>query len=217
MFNHIRHELPELTQINEASGRYYGTLTGKRYPSVTSVVGIRSKSDILEWRKRVGEEEATRASRRAANRGTKIHSYCEDYLNNKPVNPDLVDSMVWNSMIPELNRIDDIHFIEQRLWSDKLQVAGTVDCIAKYDGRLAVIDFKTSGRVKTLDDIHGYFHQTAAYSFMAWERVGILAEDLVIIMGCDESNTALVFKQKVKKWLPEFITIREEYAKLYNR
>ena len=51
---------------------------------------------------------------------------------------------------------------------------------------------------------------------MAWERVGILAEDLVIIMGCDESNTALVFKQKVKKWLPEFITIREEYAKLYN-
>ena len=78
MFNHIHHELDELEQINEANARYYETPEGKRYPSVTSVVGIRSKSDILEWRKRVGEEEANRISRRAANRGTKIHSYCED-------------------------------------------------------------------------------------------------------------------------------------------
>lgn len=217
MIKHIRHDIPSLEQINEASARYYVTPDGAKYPSVTSVVGMLSKAAIQEWRNRVGEEEANRVSKRAANRGTKIHSYCEDYLNNKSVNPDLVDSMMWSAMKPELDKIDNVHFIEQRLWSDKFQVAGTVDAIGEYEGKLAVIDFKTSSRVKTLDDIDGYFLQTACYSFMAWERVGILAEDLVIIMGCDETNHALVFKQKVKKWLPKFIEVRADYAKLYNR
>jgi len=216
MFTHIQHDLPSLEQINESNARYYKTPTGKKYPSVTSVVGIESKASILEWRKRVGEEEANRVSRRAANRGTKIHSYCESYLNNETVVPDLVDSLVWNSLIPELNKINNIHFLESQLWADKLQVAGTVDCVAEYNGRLAVIDFKTSSRVKRLEDIHSYFWQTACYSYMVWERVGLVAEDLVIIMGCDESDQALVFKQNVKKWLPEFIDIRKTYAKLYN-
>ena len=216
MFIHLHHDLPEIEQINESDARYYLTPAGKKYPSVTSVLSITSKDQILEWRKRVGEEEANRISRRAAARGTRIHSYCEDYLHNRQVTPDLVDSMIWKSMIPELEKINNIHFIEKRLWSDRLQVAGTVDVIADFDGVLSIIDFKTSTRVKTIDQISGYFQQASCYSFMAWERVGILAEQLVIIMGCDESNKPLVFKQKVKKWLPSFIQIREDYAKIYN-
>lgn len=209
----IEHDFQPLKRIDSPAGRVYETPTGKKYPSVTSVLGMMDKSSLFEWRKRVGEEEANRVSARAARRGTVIHSLCEDYLNGLQTEPGMFDAQVFNSLKPHLDRIDNIHALESKLYSDYLQVAGTVDCVAEYDGRLSVIDFKTSGRLKSRDDIHGYFIQTAAYAVAFEERTGIPVSRLVILMGVDNEQP-LIFKEKRDDWIGQFIELREAYGKL---
>ena len=169
----------------------------------------------MAWRKAVGEEEANRISSRASRRGTDVHSLCEDYLLNKEVNPSPFDLEVFNSIKPHLNRINNIHCLETPLYSNHLQVAGTVDCIAEFDGRLSIIDFKTSKRIKSRDEIHSYFMQTSAYAVMFEERTGIPVDRLVIIMSIDDSDP-LIFIEKRDTWIQEFVNLRQDYSKLKN-
>ena len=145
MFNHIALELPKLKRVTNTDGsRVYETPTGKKYPSVTTVTGLLKKDIITAWRKQVGNEEANKISSTAAKRGTRIHTLCEKYLLNEEVSVGMFDNEMWDSLRPLLDDIDDIYALEQPLYSDHLQVAGTVDCIAKYKGKLSVIDFKSS-------------------------------------------------------------------------
>lgn len=213
MFQHIKHDIPKLARIDTPTGRKYQTVSGRSYPSVTSILGIINKTEIAEWRARVGEEEANRVASRAARRGTSLHSLCENYLLNKEVNPGYFDLETFNSIKPLLNRIDNIHCLETPLYSHHLQAAGTVDCIAEYEKRLSIIDVKTSKRIKHRDDIHSYFMQTAAYAVMFEERTGIPVDQLVILMTVDDEKP-LVFKEKRDDWIKEFINLREDYAKL---
>ena len=215
-FQHIQHDIDQLVRVDSSSGRVYQTPSGKTYPSVTSVLGLLGKAEILAWRARVGEEEANKVSARAARRGTAIHSLCEDYLLNKDVNPGPFDLETFRSISPILDRINNIHCLETQLYSDYLQVAGTVDCIAEFDGKLSIIDFKTSKRLKTRDDIHGYFMQTAAYAVMFEERTSIPVGRLVIIMSVDD-DSPLLFQEKRDDWINRFIELREDYSKLHNR
>lgn len=217
MFEHIHHDIPKLVRIDSEGGRVYETPTGTKYPSVTSVIGILGKAAIHEWRARVGEEEANRVSARAAKRGTSIHSLCEDYLLNKDVKPNIFDLEVFNSIKPRLDKISEVHCLETQLFSHHLRVAGTVDCIARYAGKMSVIDFKTSKRLKTRDEIHTYFMQTAAYAVMFEELTGIPVSQLVIIMAVDDYKEPLVFIEKRDDWIDEFINVREDYSKLYNK
>lgn len=215
-FQHIKHDIDKLVRVDSPNGRIYQTPTGKSYPSVTSVLGILGKKEIMEWRARVGEEEANRVSARAARRGTAVHTLCENYLLNKEVEPGPFDLETFNSIRPFLDRINNIHCLETQLYSDYLQVAGTVDCIAEFDGKTSIIDFKTSKRIKTRDDIHGYFMQTSAYAVMFEERTGIPVGKLVIIMSVDDEKP-LLFVEKRDDWIHRFIELRQDYSKLYNR
>lgn len=210
MINHIHHEFGKLVQVNSEAGRVYQTPTGKKYPSITSVTGLLNKDSIIEWRNRVGNEEANKISQRASKRGTAMHSLCEDYLSNKFVEPTPFDYEMWNSLVPHLNVINNVHALESRLYSDHLTVAGTVDCIAEYEGRLSVIDFKTSSRVKTAEEISNYFMQCSAYAVAFEERTGIPVSRLTIIMGVDD-HKALVFHEKRDKWIDKFIKLRSDY------
>lgn len=214
MFNHIHHDIAKLRRVDSPAGRVYQTPSGRAYPSVTAVTGLHGKDAIMAWRKRVGEEEANRVSRRATTRGTRVHTLCEDYISNKPVTADLFDQEAWQSLVPELDKINNIHCLETQLYSDHLEVAGTVDCIAEYNGKVSVIDFKTSKRVKKKSDIHSYFMQTSAYAVMFEERTGIPVSRLVILMTVDDEPEASVFVEKRDDWIGEFIELREAYKKL---
>ena len=75
-------ELPKLVRTNIGGRRHYDTPSGS-YPSITSVLDIRNKEGILAWRKRVGNEEANRISKRATTRGTHFHSLLEKYFLNE--------------------------------------------------------------------------------------------------------------------------------------
>lgn len=215
-FHHIVHDIPKLVRVDTENGRLYQTPSGRAYPSVTSVLSILGKREIMEWRKRVGEEEANRISGRAKSRGTAVHSLCESYLRNEKVEPGPFDLDTFRSLQPLLDRIDNIHCLETQLYSNYLQVAGTVDCIAEFDGKTSVIDFKTSTRVKSRDDIHGYFMQTSAYAVMFEELTKIPVGRLVILMSVDNEDP-LVFVEKRDDWIDQFIKIREDYSKLNNR
>lgn len=211
-FQHIAHDIPNLVRVDTENGRLYQTPSGRAYPSVTAVTGLLGKEDIIEWRKRVGEEQANRISTRAAKRGTAVHKLCESYLLNEASEVSIFDIESFNSLVPELDKINNIHCLETKLYSDYLQVAGTVDCIAEYEGKLSVIDFKTSGREKQRDEIHNYFMQTAAYAVMFEERTGIPVSRLVILMSVDDHGVA-IFNEKRDAWISQFINLREEYRK----
>lgn len=180
--------------------RYYTLEDGTRLPSVTTVVGAQKKQAIMEWRQRVGEEEANRVSRQATSRGTNVHTICENYLNNKPdymkgIMPDALEYFL--SIKPYLNKINNIHYQEVALWSKQLGLAGRVDCIGEYEGQLSVIDFKTASRPKSRESIMDYFWQTCAYALMYEELIGEPINNLVIIMAVKDEKP-LIFREQTE-------------------
>lgn len=208
----IRHDIPQLKRIDSPAGRVYATPSGESYPSVTSVVGLLKAQQIQEWRARVGNEEANKVSGRASRRGTAIHSLCEDYLKTGQASPNMFDQEMFHSIRPLLDRIDNIHCLETPLYSHHLKVAGTVDCIAEFDGKLTVIDFKTASKPKQRDWIHDYFMQTSAYAVAFEELTGIPVGRLTIIMGVDNSEP-LLFQEKRNDWIFEFRKLREQFKR----
>jgi genome maintenance exonuclease 1 len=213
MRNFIYYDFPKLERVTTDGMRLYNTPSGKPYPSVTTVTGLHNAKGIAEWRRRVGEEEANRISTRASSRGTRIHKYCEDYLRGNIFEADMFDLEMFNSIKPQLDQIDNIHCLETPLYSDFLQVAGTVDCIAEFQGKLSVIDFKTASKPKDRDDIYNYFMQTAAYAVAFEERTGIPIGRLVIIMAV-ENDDPRWFIEKRDNWIAGFRKLRLEYKNL---
>ena len=150
----------------------------------------------MAWRRKVGEDVANAISKKATGRGTNVHTLCERYLNNDVLGDIMPDALeMFRSLKPLLNRIDNIHYQECALWSKQLGMAGRVDCIAEFDGKLSVIDFKTSKKIKSEAHIEDYFWQTTAYSLMYEEMIGRPIDDIVIIMAVEDEQP-LLFKQK---------------------
>lgn len=214
MTNFINHDFPKLKRITREDGfRVYETPSGLLYPSVTTVIGHGKNEYVEKWKERVGEEEVERVRQRAGARGTRIHTLCENFFLDKPLDVSFFDQEIFNQIKPELENIDNIHCLETQLYSDYLKVAGTVDCLAEYKGRLSVIDFKTSARNKHRSEISSYFEQTASYAVAFEERTGIPVNNLVIIMGIDESNKGKVFIEKRDDWVKSFMKKRFDFHK----
>jgi len=205
--------LEDLQSVTLATGgRFYKLPDGTKLPSVTTVIGAKKKDAIIAWRKRVGEEAANKISKKATSRGTNVHTLCERYLNNDALGEIMPDAReMFLPLKPYLNRINNIHYQEQALWSVGIGMAGRVDCIGEYDGVLSVIDFKTSKRVKKREDIDDYFAQCTAYACMYEELVGKSIDQLVIIMAVEDSEP-LVFIEKTADHLNNLL----EYIKFYR-
>ena len=197
MFNYCPpRKLDDLKSETINNGRFYTTPDGKKLPSVTTVIGAMGKKAIYEWRQRVGADEANRISRIASGRGTRMHTLCEKYLNNEEFVKPMPDALsLFNTIKPYLNNINNIHYQECALWSTRIGMAGRVDCIAEYNGVLSVIDFKTSSRVKTKEDIPAYFAQCVAYALMYEELVGVKIHQIVVIMAVEGSDP-IVFVER---------------------
>ena len=157
-FNHVGNDLKDLKTENIEGKRYYVTPKGNKYVSITSLLGNLSKQSIIEWRRRVGEAEANKISRQASSRGTRVHNICESYIQNQVgiLEGELPDAIeMFNSIVPLLDRIDNIHVVEGALFSDDLGVAGRTDLIGEFDEKLSVIDYKTSRKRMTWEMCHG--------------------------------------------------------------
>jgi len=213
-FNHVGNDLKDLKTENINGKRYYATPEGNKYVSITSLLGNLSKQSIIEWRRRVGEAEANKISRQASSRGTRLHNICESYIQNQErilegVLPDAID--MFNSIVPLLDRIDNIHVVEGALYSDDLGVAGRTDLIGEFDEKLSVIDYKTSRKKKTWEMCHGYFMQGAFYAHAYEELTGISINDIVIIMAV-ENDKPLLFKETKDRWIEPLKQVITKYS-----
>jgi heme-degrading monooxygenase HmoA len=193
--------LPQLKVIETEGKRLYVTPEGNKYPSVTTVTGWKKREFFAEWRKKNPEE-----SKYALQRGNDFHLLIEKYLNNEQVerHSDSKTQKLFDQVKSELHNIDKILCQEVALWSDTLKLAGRVDCIAEYDGKLSIIDFKTSKKMKDEFEIEEYFLQATCYAIMLEERTGIQISNIVILMSCDDGST-LVFQQKPKKYIKKLM------------
>lgn len=209
-------ELPKLISETQPNGtRHYVTPNGVKLPSVTTVTGAKKKKSIMEWRNRVGEQEANRISRAASGRGNRVHNLAEKYLRNEKMElrSEMPDSLVmFRSLMPSMQRINNIHYIEEILWSEKIGLAGRVDLIAEWDGVLSVIDFKTSKKIKTREDIPDYFAQCTAYSMMYEEQVGFPIDQIVVIMAV-ENAFPLIFTEKTGDYIDSLVEHIQFYQK----
>lgn len=215
-FEHIGVDLgyDDINAETTDTGRKYKCPNGISYPSVTTVLSILSEDAIRAWRKRVGEEEANKISHRAATRGTAVHSIIEDYINNKEdysegYMPNVIENFKDVKGILD-ERIGKVYAQEVPLYSEHLELAGRVDCVAEFDGVLSIVDFKTSRKLKKKEWIEGYFIQESAYAIMWEERTGIPIVNLVTIISVD-GEEAQVFKEHRDNWAPKLLETINEY------
>ena len=214
-FKHLNiHNFPNLKAKTTEKGRRY-FVEGNAYPSVTTVIGEMKKKSIIEWRRKVGEEEANAISKRATTRGNKCHKLAEDYLSNKPLDrykDDVLSLGLFHQIRPYIDKINNIHALEESLYSHTLKLAGRVDCIAEYDNELAIIDFKTSTKFKREEWVQDYFSQETAYAIMFQELTGLKVKQIVTIIAV-ETGTPQVF---VKKDILTYVPKLKEYIDYYK-
>jgi genome maintenance exonuclease 1 len=213
MFHHDYLTFPSITRIDGPNGRFYRTPDGD-FSSVTSILGERLDHSALDkWKQRVGEIEAKKISQQASRRGTAIHNLAEQYLlNNKDYAKGAmpINVQTFNSIKSILDKnIGTIYGIEALLYSRLLKAAGTADLLAEYNGVNSIIDFKTSKRIKTEDQIESYFIQTSVYSLMAAEHSNYNFPQIVIIMAVDNEDP-LVFIKKTRDY---FLRVKEVFIR----
>jgi genome maintenance exonuclease 1 len=205
--------LPEIHTETIKGKRFYVTPEGKKYPSITTVLSGRSKEGINKWRKSVGNDVANNIMRTAAKRGTAVHQLVEDYLNNKELsNQEVLPLALFTMLKSELDDINNIVLQEGGLYSDKWGIAGRVDCIAEYKGKLSVIDFKTSIREKKEEWVENYFIQGSAYCEMYEERFNQEINQVVILIAAEDGAVQTFIKDK-KDYLPLLKPAIEEFNK----
>ena len=221
MFTHIdnAYKFIDLEAEENESGRFYLSPKGAKLPSMTTVLKLVNEQSIMEWRKRVGEEKANAIATKASRRGTAVHYMCEDYLNNLENYTEKkmpVDIEFFNKMKPMLDKhVNNIHAQEVPLYSEFLQMAGRVDCIAEWDGKLSIIDFKTSRKLKKKEWISSYFMQCAGYAIMFEEITGTPITQLVIFVGVDDEDPQ-VFIEHRDNWTEALMNVRKQYHDRYG-
>ena len=220
MFNFIDVDVNEVDvdPVSKDGVRFY-PIPGadKYYPSVTSVTSFKNAQFFAEWRRRIGETEANRITARATQRGTAFHSMAEDHFRgtldvNKYLENNPLSVRMFQSAKTTFNRINNIHCLETFLYSHYLGLAGRVDCIAEYDGELAVVDFKTSTKEKSEKHIEHYFVQETAYAAMFLERTGIEVKKIVTLIAVEDGSIQVFQKYNLDDYLQLLKSYIEEFA-----
>ena len=204
----------DLEAQNIEGTRFYRVPSGKLYPSITSVTSFYNREIFINWRKKVGNAEADRITKESTSRGTAYHDVVEHYMNNGDIKDLKILPFIKFLFLQSkknLDRINNIHALEKSLYSDYLGLAGRVDCIAEYDGELAVIDFKTSKKIKPEEWIENYFVQETAYACMYYEMTGIPVKKLITIMVA-ENGECKVYEKRNKG---DYIKLLTRYIKKF--
>jgi ATP-dependent exoDNAse (exonuclease V) beta subunit len=208
----------ELEALTLESGRTYTTPDGKKYPSITTVLGEHSKQGIMKWRARVGDKEANKISGRASRRGNELHLVCEQYLKNEltafqsqKLMPHIKELFLQLRPVLDEN-VTKVICLEQPLYSHELKVAGRVDGIVEWNGKISVIDYKTSTKLKKDEYIQNYFMQCSAYCEMFEELTGVSIDQFIVAVAVEEENLPQIFIKNKS----EYIEPLKKYIRNYH-
>ena len=217
-FNFIeldKSKLP-ITKGKKVDGFRFYDIDGKAYPSVTSVLGIKKQAELQGWRNKIGEDVANWEMGRAARRGKATHLLVEEYIKGKtPSERGVLPLGLFKLLKPYVDQIDNIHLLETIMYSPKLTIAGQVDCVAEYNGKLSVIDFKTANKQRLESWIENYFMQTTAYAQMYEETFGKSIEQIVILLASEDGSVQNFIKEK-KDYLQPLMKSVDEFYKYYQ-
>ena len=217
-------EYPTLKRVTAKNGqRQYTGDDNQPVPSVTTVLGdTGDKTALMNWRKRVGEEEANRVSRESAGLGTKVHNALEKYVLQEEYKISGTNhiSIMAKSMLEEmiakgLSQVDEVWGVEVALIAKGLY-AGTSDAVGKFNGVDSIIDFKTAKKIKKREWIEDYFLQGCAYALAHNEMFGTQIKQVAILMVDREGKYADFviegdeFEQYCGKWA-------DRLAQYYNK
>jgi genome maintenance exonuclease 1 len=207
--------LPTAKGRRKGKYRFY-EVNGTNYPSVTSVLGVRKKVELQQWRDRIGENVANWEMGRAARRGTATHNLIENYIKGEPLTEKSVLPLgLFKLMKPYVDKIENIHCLETVLYSSKYKLAGQVDCIAEYDGELSVIDFKTANKERKVEWIENYFLQCTAYGLMYEELFEKPIKKIVLIIGGEDGSMVTYVRNK-EDYIPKLEEVVEDFYKMFN-
>lgn len=187
----------------EIDGKRFYTTPGGVFPSVTTVIGAYKGDEYLaKWRKDVGEREANKIVGQARVRGTAVHKICENYVLNKNDWAEDVMPMNLDSFLHIRDALDrnvgTVYGVEVPLWSSRLRTAGRTDLFADWQGTPAVIDFKTSRKIKSEEHVWGYFIQKTCYGDMIGDRLGIEVPLIVTVMMVDHEKPQIWVKERAE-------------------
>jgi len=189
-FNHVPVNFTQSELIEKDEAHYYQTPSGLIYPSITTLLqktqSKEKQQSLQKWREQ--EIASEYITQQAAIIGSETHKLIEKYLNGE----DFLESSLllskahFSNLLPFINKINDIRGIELRLYSNKMKLAGTSDCIAKYDGKLSIIDYKTKRSNQKEEWLTDHFIQATSYGVMFKELTGINVEQLVILVSSEK-------------------------------
>ncbi len=201
------------TKGRRIDGMRFYEIDGKNYPSITTVLGAQKKPGLEQWRKNVGEEAANWEMGRAARRGKATHTLVEQYLKGEtPAIRDVLPLGLFRLLKPYLEKVDNIHALEKIMYSHEYTIAGQVDCIAEYEGKLSVIDFKTANKERNDSWNENYYIQCSAYAEMYKELFGTDIDQIVILMASEDGSVRAFVKDK-KDYLDK---LKENIAFFYK-
>lgn len=185
----------KLERIDTSDGRVYVVPSGVHVPSVTTILDrTKDKKGLEEWAQRIGQEEALRQKEEAAYIGTHMHLALESILTGEP----LAVARDWKALKGQhmgfklaytyLSQVTTVYGSEINLHFGD-QYAGTTDLVAKYRGKLAIVDFKQSVKPKRFEFITDYFHQLAAYAIAHDDRYGTNIDFAAVLVAVQDGTT----------------------------
>jgi genome maintenance exonuclease 1 len=187
-----RYQYKPLERKETNGRRLYATPDGDRVPSVTTILDktkpAESRIALANWRKAVGEKKAQEITTEAANRGTRMHKYLEDYVKGETLkesvsNPYANQSLVMAKKVIQegFGKITEVWGSEVPLYFPELY-AGTTDCVGIHNGDQSILDYKQTNKPKKLEYIDDYFIQLTAYAMAHNEVHGTNIRKGVILM-----------------------------------
>ena len=225
LINH-KYKYPILERVDLDTGRYYLDSNQKPVPSVTTVLSATSKSKdgLIQWKNRVGEEEADRIVKQSTDIGTAVHEAIENYLNGNPwdtfkeTHDQLLAKKISKKFVSDgLQGITEIWGLEVGLILDNLY-AGTADCVGTYNNIPTLIDFKTAKKIKKREWIEDYFLQGCAYANAHNVMFDTRIEQIVILMvDRDEIFQEFIvrpteFNFLTRKWKNRLLEFDKKYS-----
>jgi genome maintenance exonuclease 1 len=172
--------------------RFYATPDGNNLPSVTTILdktkSEASKAALHNWRRAVGAEKAQQITTEAANRGTRMHTYLEEYVKQGAIKERGTNPFSWSShemartVIAEgLKNVNEFWGIEVPLYFPKIY-AGTTDGAGMHLNEESILDYKQTNKPKKREWIDDYFVQLCAYAEAHNELHGTKIRKGVILM-----------------------------------
>jgi ATP-dependent exoDNAse (exonuclease V) beta subunit len=214
LYNHIPINFKQAELIERDNAHFYQTPTGEIYPSITTILHEtmtnEKKESLQNWKNK--EIAADYITQEAATIGTETHKLIENHINEVRQTDEvrLLSVAHFNNLIPFLQKINDVHGTELRLYSNTMKLAGTSDCIAKYDGELSIIDYKTKRSNQKEEWMTDHFIQGTAYSQMFKELTGIEVKQVVILVS-SEKNLRMEFVKNTEDYKDALIQRLNQY------